>query len=117
MKIVIISKAEYVAPRFDLATEVTIYSVISGRTKGEPRTVLLPGPSGDDLCGLILKEDANMIVCGGIEEEHYQYLVWKKIKVVDRVIGKTADVLSLALAGNLQAGAIVRGEVDGGSEK
>ncbi len=107
MKLLVTSRAENVAPRFDLATEVTIVSTVNGKSAGEPRTVLLPGPSADELCGLVLKEDIEVVVCGGIEEEHYQYFAWKKIKVIDRVIGRTADVLRLALANKLRPGAVV----------
>lgn len=114
MKLIIISKSAEVAPRFDLATEVAIFSVTAGQVTGEPRTVLLPGPSSDELCGLIIKEAVDMVVCGGIEEEHYQYLIWKKIKVVDRVIGKTSAVLPLALADKLRSGTIVRTHIEEG---
>lgn len=108
MKILVAIKSAYVAPRFDMASEVAIFSTTQGKIDGKPRIVLLPGPSSDELCGLILKEEVSVVICGGIEEEHYQYLEWKKIKVIDRVIGKTGDVLRLALADELRPGAVVR---------
>lgn len=107
MKFLVTTQAEDVAPRFDQATEVTIVTVVNNKRTGEPRTILLPGPSADELCGLVLKEDIAVVICNGIEEEHYQYFVWKKIKVIDRVIGRTAEVLRLALASKLQPGAVV----------
>jgi predicted Fe-Mo cluster-binding NifX family protein len=70
---------------------------------------LLPGPSGDELCSLIIKEDVSLVVCGGIEEAFFQYLVWKKITVIDRVIGPAEEVLRLALAGKLRTGTVLRG--------
>lgn len=99
-----------VAPRFDLATEVLVARVRGGRLGGEPRVVLLPGPSADALCSLVLEERVSDVVCGGIEDAHYQYLAWKKVRVVDRVIGRWQEVLRLFLAGELRPGTIVREE-------
>ena len=99
---------ERVAPRFDLATEVLIARVEGGKLSGEPRVVILTGPSADELCSLILKENIHQVLCGGIEDSHFQYLSWKKVRVVDRLIGNWQDVLRLQLAGSLQAGMIVR---------
>ncbi len=97
-----------VAPRFDLAIEVLIARASKGRLTGEPRVVLLPGPSADALCSLILEEHVTHVVCGGIEDAHYQYLTWKKVEVVDRVIGSWEGVLRLLLSRELRPGMIVR---------
>jgi hypothetical protein len=99
---------EEVAPRFDLVTEVLIARARKGRLAGEPRVVLLPGPSADELCSLILEEGITDVVCGGIEDAHYQYLAWKKVRVMDRVIGSWEGVLRLFLANELRAGTVVR---------
>lgn len=99
---------EVVAPRFDLATEVLIARARRGRLTGEPRVVLLPGPSADELCSLVLEEGITDVACGGIEDAHYQYLAWKKVRVVDRVIGSWEGVLRLFLANELRPGTIVR---------
>lgn len=107
MKFLVTTQADDVAPRFDLATGVTIVTVVNNKRTGEPRTILLPGPSADELCSLVIKEDVGVVICNGIEEEHYQYFAWKKIKVIDRVIGRTAEVLRLALANELQPGTVV----------
>jgi len=103
---------EMVAPRFDLATEVLIARVWRGRLAGEPRVVLLPGPSADDLCSLILEKAITDVVCGGIEDAHYQYLGWKNVRVVDRVIGRWVGVLRLFLAKELRPGTVVREPID-----
>jgi hypothetical protein len=97
-----------VAPRFDLAAEVLIARLRDGRIAGEPRVVLLPGPSADDLCALVLEERVSDVVCGGIEDAHYQYLAWKKVRVVDRVIGGWQGVLRRLLADELRTGDVVR---------
>ncbi len=99
---------EVVAPRFDLASEVLIARVRKGRLAGEPRVVLLPGPSADALCSLVLEDGITDVACGGIEDAHYQYLGWKKVRVVDRVIGTWEAVLRLFLEGALRPGSVVR---------
>lgn len=108
MKILVTLQNNDIAPRFDLATEVLIAKIVRGKISGEPRTVLLPGPGSDALCSLVIKEDASLVICGGIEEAHFQYLVWKKIEVIDRVIGPAAQAIALAVAKQLQPGAIIR---------
>lgn len=106
---------ESIAPRFDLAVEVLIAEAdATGALIGEPRIVLLPGPSADALCALILKEGVGLVVCGAIEESHFQYLSWKKIKVIDRVIGPWQQALARALANRLKAGEILRQKSTGG---
>lgn len=97
-----------IAPRFDLATEVLIVDCDSGAQVGKSRNILLPGPSSDELCGLIIKEGVGLVVCGGIEDTHFQYLAWKKITVIDKVIGPATAAMGLAMAGQLQAGQIIR---------
>lgn len=99
---------EVVAPRFDLATEVLIAQVRNGRLVGEPRVVLLSGPSAEELCSLVLEKGVTDVVCGGIEDAHYQYLGWKNVRVVDRVIGRWEGVLRLFLANELRPGTVVR---------
>ena len=112
MKILVTLQNNDIAPRFDLATEVLIAKIVRGRISGEPRTVLLPGPGSDALCSLIIKEEASLVICGGIEEAHFQYLVWKKIEVIDRVIGPAAQAIDLAMAKQLRPGGIVRQETE-----
>lgn len=108
-KILLTLADDMIAPRFDLATEVLIVALEDNQVAGPPRSMLLPGPSADDLCGLILKEDIALVVCGGIEEEHYQFLSWKKVKVIDRVIGESKEIVKRVLAQELQSGDIVKG--------
>lgn len=99
-----------IAPRFDLATEVLIARIVGGKISGEPRIILLPGPSSDELCSLAIKGEVSLIICGGIEDTHFKYLLWKKIKVIDRIIGPAKEALALAMAKNLQPGTIIRAE-------
>ena len=107
MKILVTLQNNDIAPRFDLTTEVLIARITRGKVSGTPRTILLPGPSSDELCSLAIKEEVSLVICGGIEDAHFQYLAWKKIDAIDRIIGPAAEALTLAIAKNLQPGAII----------
>jgi hypothetical protein len=64
---------------------------------------------------MILTEDIQTVICGGIEEEYYQYLVWKRVNVIDSVIGPCEETLERFRAGRLQPGQILmdRGRQEG----
>ncbi|KPJ99524.1 MAG: hypothetical protein AMJ60_04715 [Desulfobacterales bacterium SG8_35] len=109
MKILITIQKDEVAPRFDLTSEILITETQEGKITGEPRIILLPGTSGEDICGLAIKENVALLICGGIEDTHYQYLKWKKIKVVDGVIGPHEQALHSAMTNDLRPGAILPG--------
>jgi predicted Fe-Mo cluster-binding NifX family protein len=108
MKILATLRDNDIAPRFDLTTEVLIVDSDNQGTGNKPRNILLPSASADELCSLIIKEGVTLVVCGGIEEAHFQYLGWKKIQVIDKVIGPATEALRLAASGLLSTGAIVR---------
>jgi predicted Fe-Mo cluster-binding NifX family protein len=99
-----------IAPRFDQCIEVMVVELGEDGEVRKQETLVLAGPSADDLCRLILGQRTQVVVCGGIEEEHYQYLLWKKVEMLDGVIGRLDDVLARLTAGRLEAGDIVRPE-------
>ena len=109
MKILITISKNHVEPRFDLASEVIIVRAHKGQMIGEPRIILLPGATPEEICAFIIKEDVTIVICGGIEEVHYQYLMWKKIKVFDNIIGPYEQALKLILSDKLDAGTILPG--------
>ena len=109
MKILITIQNDEIAPRFDLTPEIVISEVEEGRITGEPRIILLPGISGEDICSLAIKENISLVICGGIEDTHYQYLKWKKINVIDRIIGPYELALQLVMTGKLNPGTILPG--------
>jgi len=109
MKILITIQKENVASRFDLASEILVADVSEQQEAGQPRIILLPGPGGESLCGLAIKENVSVVICNGIEETHYEYLVWKKILVIDRIIGPWKQALDLAAQGGLKNGSILPG--------
>lgn len=113
MRILLTIQGEVIAPRFDLATEILIARAERGELVEPPREILLPGPSGEELCGMVVKESITHLVCGGIEEEHYQYLTWKGVVVLDRVIGTGVLALGRVVAGKLQVGAVLRDKPNG----
>jgi predicted Fe-Mo cluster-binding NifX family protein len=105
-KILITLNENDVAPRFDLATEVLI-TTLTEEGAVEEKTLVLAHPSAEDLCQLILNEGIQVVVCGGIEEEFYEYLSWKKVEVVDCVMGPWERALELLNEKRLEPGAIL----------
>ena len=98
MKVMIAISNTDVAPRFDLTVEAIIVEVENGELSREPRELVLSEPSGDELCGLAVSEAVDLVICGGIDEVHYDYLSWKKIRIIDGVIGPYQEALRLLLA-------------------
>ncbi|NLI34220.1 MAG: dinitrogenase iron-molybdenum cofactor biosynthesis protein [Deltaproteobacteria bacterium] len=82
-----------VAPRFDLTIEVFIASVSPEGRIEEEKTVVLPQASAEKLCRMIITEDIQTVICGAIEEEYFEYLRWKRIEVLDSVIGSCRKAL------------------------
>ena len=109
MKIMISTRGDFVSPRFDLSSEIIIATCYDHQLMEEPRSLLLSDVSAEILCELALKENVAIVISGGIEEEHYQFLTWKKITVIDSVVGPYMDILQLAMENRLQAGTILPG--------
>lgn len=106
-KLLITLSDSEVAPRFDLTNEVLISSVGEDGSVGESKTIVLAHESAEDLCQLILNEEIDTVICGGIEEEFFEYLVWKKVQILDSVLGPWERVLDRFISGRLEAGAIL----------
>ena len=106
-KIIIPLLGNDIAPRFDLATEVLITVRDEKNADKKERIVVLSQASVEKLCHLILTEAVDVVICSGIEEEYYQYLTWKKVRVIDSVIGSWESVLKRFYEGMLQAGDIL----------
>lgn len=96
-----------VAPRFDLTTEVVISSFREDGSVDDTKALVLAHPSRDELCNLILTEQINTVICGGIEQEIFEYLTWKKIQVIDSVIGPLERVMDCFRANELNPGSIL----------
>ncbi|HMK36930.1 MAG TPA: dinitrogenase iron-molybdenum cofactor biosynthesis protein [Desulfomonilaceae bacterium] len=103
-KILIPLLGDDVAPRFDLAPEALVAVLRPDGTYAEERTIILSEASAEELCRLVLTEKIDLVVCCGIDDEYYQYLNWKKVKVVDSVIGSSARILDRVKKGTLQDG-------------
>ncbi|MFA5801957.1 MAG: hypothetical protein WC911_05700 [Thermoleophilia bacterium] len=108
MKVLIAVSKDDIAPRFDLTVEVVITEVDDGVVFPEPRELLLSEPSGDELCALVVNEAVDLVVCGGIDDVHYEYLMWKKIKLIDGVVGPYQEALRLLANGLLAPDTIVQ---------
>ncbi|MFP4315736.1 MAG: NifB/NifX family molybdenum-iron cluster-binding protein [Desulfovibrionales bacterium] len=93
MKVLIPIHNDDVAPRFDLATEVYVAEIEGDGTVLNERTIVLPQASSEDLCSFIVREGVDLVICGGIEDEFYQYLRWKSVTVIDSVMDSYANAL------------------------
>ena len=107
MKILLTVQDNSIAPRFDQATEVIIINHENKQMIAEPRTIILPHRSAEELSDLIVKEGVECVVCGGIEDSFHKFFLWKKIHVIDGVIGSHAEAMAKVLAGELRPGAIL----------
>lgn len=107
-KILITLYGNDISPRFDLTTEVLIVNLDKTSGAREEKIVVLQQSSSEQLCNLIVKDGIQTVICGGIEDEYYQYLNWKKVQVIDSVIGSYKNVLRHFFEGTIQSGDIVR---------
>ena len=101
-------QGDFIAQRFDLATEIVIVRFENGRTLAEPKTIIMEKPSDEELCQMVVESNITDVVCGGIEELHYNFLVWKKVKVIDGVIGNWHTALEKAINDQLKPRAILK---------
>jgi len=106
-KVLICLYGNEVSPRFDLTREVMIAVIEKDGTIRGEKEVVLSQASVEMLCHMILAEGIQVVICGGIEEEYYQYLKWKNVKVLDSVIGECKTVLQRFAHGRLKAGDII----------
>ncbi len=106
-KILIPLLGDDVAPRFDLAAEALVAVVDDKKRVTEERTIILPQASAEALCNLIVTEKVDQVICCAIEEECYQYLTWKNVKVIDSVMGPSQEVLRKVRLGKLRYGDIL----------
>jgi predicted Fe-Mo cluster-binding NifX family protein len=97
-----------VAPRFDQASEVLIVDCPDEHRSQNERTMVLPQASPDKLCHLIIAEGVDTVICNGIQDDYYQYLTWKRINVIDSVVGSSKLALKRCVAGKLKPGDILR---------
>lgn len=93
-----------VAPRFDLTTEVLVVELDGEGKVRDKRVLILPHPSSEKLCHLILTEGVDVLLCGGLEEEYFNYLTWKKVLVLDNIVGSSRAVIQRYIRGGLNAG-------------
>ncbi len=104
-KILIPLLGDKISPRFDLATEVLVIS-LEKSGEYEEKMLVLPQASAEQLCHLVLTEGVQVVICGGIEEEYFHYLIWKKVQVFDSVMGPWKDAFKSFNKGKLQIGKI-----------
>ena len=96
-----------IAPRFDLATEVLVSSADANQKAEKNRAIVLARESEEDLCRLILDEEIEVVICGGIEQDILDYLKWKNVRVLDSVMGPWKRALKRFREGKLASGAML----------
>lgn len=106
-RVLITVAKDEIAPRFDLTTEALLLNISESGEIVLRKSFLLAHASGDELCDLALSRDIGTIVCGGIEDEYYHYLRWKRIDVIDSVMGPLEIVVTRLATGNLKPGDIL----------
>ncbi len=111
-KLLIPIQGDFIAPRFDLATEILIVRFKNGETTSEPKIIILERPSDESLCQMAVEENITDVICGGIEDVHYRFLVWKKVTVLDGVIGSWQKAMEKLVSGNLRQGEILVSDKD-----
>lgn len=95
------------SPRLDLAPEVLVVSITretSAMGKVEERVVVLETPSAEAVCRLAVAENIHTVICAGIEKEHYDFLEWKGITVIDDICGPVDTILEAYLMRKLSSG-------------
>ncbi len=106
-RIFLTTAGDEIAPRFDLAMEALVLRLAPDGEIIARKPLVLAHPSADELCDLILQRDMDAVVCGGIDEEHYHYLRWKRVEVFDGVIGSVEAIIARLVAGSLRPGDII----------
>ncbi|MCF8107216.1 MAG: dinitrogenase iron-molybdenum cofactor biosynthesis protein [Desulfohalobiaceae bacterium] len=101
--ILITIQGNHVAPRFDLTPEVWLGNYDPQTFEPQGRILVLPQPSADKVCQMVIDEGVSIVICGGIEAQYHEYLRWKRIRVYDSVLGKYADAVQALAAGRLQS--------------
>lgn len=106
-KILVTLYRDEVAPRFDLCTEVLLVHLDADGAELRRQDLVLAHSGADELCDLILDREVSAVITGAIEDEHYHYLRWKRVEVVDAVAGPAEEALARYLAGELSCGDIL----------
>lgn len=106
-KILIPIQGDFVAPRFDCATEIIIAITKDGVLLEPPRTMIMERSTEEDLCQKIIGENISELICGGIDQEHYDFLIWKKLTIIDGVVGGWEAVLAKTINNTIHQGEIV----------
>lgn len=104
-----------VAPRFDLAVEVLLVGFDESMAETGRQNVMMAHSSADDLCDFILRQGVSVVVANGIEEGYYHYLRWKRVEVLDGVMGPADLVVERFAQGRLAAGDILFERSDAGA--
>lgn len=109
-KFLIPIQGDYVAPRFDMASEIIVSHFRDSELLDDLRTIIMEKPSDENLCQMVVETHITDVICGGIDELHYKFLTWKRVNVVDSVVGSWHRAMHLLVEGRLKSRQIVLDE-------
>jgi len=108
MKVTVCQFAGRVAPRYDGAASIAIFSIDNGGKIESVYVLNVENLNPEELNELICVSDVHILLCGGIKKEWKDVLENRGIKVIDNVIGNIEKVIERLISGSLNPGDIVR---------
>jgi len=96
-----------VAPRYDFAGELAVFTIDGGRTIVDKQVIPVHNMSSADLADLLNRLGVDLLICGGAKGESQLQLRRHHIRFIDNVIGSVDDALALHLAGVLRRGHVI----------
>ncbi|MHC1790264.1 NifB/NifX family molybdenum-iron cluster-binding protein [Solidesulfovibrio sp.] len=106
-RVLIALRGDEVAWRFDKTAEALVCDIADSGEVTSRAEIIFARSSAEDLCEYVLAHGIDTVVAGGMEEEYYHYLRWKRVEVIDNVAGELAPVLERLARGRLSSGDIL----------
>ncbi|MYL83494.1 dinitrogenase iron-molybdenum cofactor biosynthesis protein [Desulfovibrio aerotolerans] len=106
-RVLIALRGNEVAWRFDKTAEALVCAIDDDGTVTSQSEIIFACYSAEDLCEYVLAHNIDTVVAGGMEEEYYHYLRWKRVDVIDNVAGELGPVLERLAGGRLSSGDIL----------
>ena len=106
-RVLIALRGNEVAWRFDQTAEALVCDINDAGVVTSRAEIIFARNSAEDLCEYVLAHNIDTVVAGGMEEEYYHYLRWKRVDVIDNVAGGLDPVLDRLAEGRLSSGDIL----------
>jgi hypothetical protein len=106
-RILIALRGNEVAWRFDRTAEALVCDITDNGEVASRSEIIFARYGAEDICEYVLAHNIDTVVAGGVEEEYYHYLRWKRVDVIDNVAGELDPVLARLAGGRLSSGDIL----------